>query len=76
VTTPPRLTRCTGVSMTGTLPAAAAPAPRSAQGQHGSRACVAVITLARALGRADALRDLAEKEAANDNDARRDLRPL
>lgn len=62
--------------MTGTLPGAAAPAPKSTRGQHGSRACVAVITLARALGRADALRDLAEKEAANDNDARRDLRPL
>ena len=76
MTTPPRLTRCTGVSMMGTLPAAAAPALESAQGQQGSRACVAVITLARALSRADALRDLAEKEAANDNDARRDLRPL
>lgn len=44
--------------------------------QQEDRPCVMLLTLARALGRADAVRDQAERSAANDNDARRDLRPL
>ena len=45
-------------------------------GQEGKATCLAMLTFAQALGRADAVRDQAGKEAANDNDARGDLRTL
>lgn len=45
-------------------------------GQDGKATSRAMLTFARALGRADAVRDRAGKKAANDNDARGDLRTL
>ena len=47
-----------------------------AHGPNGSNTCPALLTLARALARADAARDRAMRSAANDNDPRSDLRPL
>ena len=48
----------------------------NARGRNGARTCVALLTLARALARADAVRDRSLRICANDNDTCCDLRPL
>ena len=47
-----------------------------AHAQNGTNTYPALLTLARALARADAARDRGMRSAANDNDPRSDLRPL
>ena len=65
---------CTLVTITGLggMPHVVA----KAHAPDGSNTCPALLTLARALARADAARDRAIRSAANDNDPRSDLRPL